>query len=269
MALSNPRSQLRHRPINKVPLTPQQGMPLRARSAHSWQGDEQQEVIKTVSANTAWSQADERPGEITFTHRASTLSTSVVPNVTEVQGHSATATPCIHTRKVRTSPKTSSQSRSTHKLWQGPSQQLLFTGLGMMLLMVLYVLGFTVLVTCEDIHNDWTYGKVRTTQLDAVVGDHDSRQYPSHFIAINFHRHIEVIEFPGGDVTHARVFIGPQLNWANADKAYITIKVLDMNHDGKLDIDITVIGDPVMFSSTPTLHYDLIQTQKGFVYQQG
>ena len=144
----------------------------------------------------------------------------------------------------------------------------LFIGLGMLLLIVLYVLGFTVLVACEDIYNDWTYGKVRTTQLDAVVGDHDSRQHPSHFIVLNLHQHIEIIEFPGGDATHASVFIGPQLTWANADKAYISMKVLDINHDGNLDLDITITGDPVMFSSTPTFHYYLIRTKKGLVYQQ-
>ncbi len=38
--------------------------------------------------------------------------------------------------------------------------------------------------------NDWAYGRPRTYQTDHVVGHHDSRQNPSHFIALNLNRHM-------------------------------------------------------------------------------
>src|SRR2546425_1583080 len=44
----------------------------------------------------------------------------------------------------------------------------------------------------------WHYGRPRTFQTDAVVGHNDSAASPSHFIAINLNRHVEVIECPGG-----------------------------------------------------------------------
>ncbi len=45
--------------------------------------------------------------------------------------------------------------------------------------------------------NDMHYGRPRTFQIDAVVGQNDSAANPSHFIAMNFKGRIEVIEFPG------------------------------------------------------------------------
>jgi len=39
-----------------------------------------------------------------------------------------------------------------------------------------------------------------------VVGHNDSEAHPSHFIAINVDRHVDVIEFPGGDASKARIY---------------------------------------------------------------
>ena len=42
-------------------------------------------------------------------------------------------------------------------------------------------------------------GILRTAQLDAVVGHNDSAAHPTHFIFINLHGQIQIIEIQGGD----------------------------------------------------------------------
>jgi hypothetical protein len=91
------------------------------------------------------------------------------------------------------------------------AQPLLLLGLGMIAMLVLWTL-LTLAVswwntTWDDLH----YGRPRTFQIDAVVGQNDSSSDPSHFIALNLNGRIEVIEFPGGDASKARIYIGPQL----------------------------------------------------------
>ena len=67
----------------------------------------------------------------------------------------------------------------------------------------------------------------RTFQVDAVVGQGDSLVHPSHFIALNLHGQIEVIEFPGGDATHARIYLGPHLYGSNASLVPVTLQFVD------------------------------------------
>src|SRR5712692_10656797 len=81
-----------------------------------------------------------------------------------------------------------------------------------------------------------TYGFPRTYQTDQVVGHADSTDHPSHFIALNLNGHIEVIEFPGGDGSHARIYIGPQLFGDNAILTPVTLSFKDVNGDGKPDL---------------------------------
>src|SRR5215471_18142965 len=81
-----------------------------------------------------------------------------------------------------------------------------------MLLMVVLVLAFSALGSWWRIRqDDMTYGRPRTFQVDAVVGHSDSTSNPSHFIFINLNRHVEIIELPGGDATHSRIYNGPTL----------------------------------------------------------
>ena len=84
------------------------------------------------------------------------------------------------------------------------------------------VLNWTV-VALDDLH----YGRPRTYQVDAVVGHHDSKASPSHFLALNLHGRIEVIEWPGGDATHAKVYVGPQLLALGGDLVPVTLSFTD------------------------------------------
>jgi len=126
-------------------------------------------------------------------------------------------------------PLTAAAPRS--RLWR-----LLFPGLG-----ILSILGLWTLLTVgmgwwhgtmDTLH----YGYPRTFQIDAVVGHNDSRSKPSHFIALNLHGRIEIIEFPAGDGVHARIYLGPRLSGSDADKALVTLKFADVNGDKQIDM---------------------------------
>jgi hypothetical protein len=95
--------------------------------------------------------------------------------------------------------------------------------------------------------DDWHYGRPRTFQTDMVVGHNDAAANPSHFIALNLRRHVEVIEFPGGDSAHAKVYVGPLLIGPGEDLAVVTLSFKDVNGDGKPDMIVNVQGSHFVF----------------------
>jgi hypothetical protein len=112
---------------------------------------------------------------------------------------------------------------------------LFFVGLAMFTMLIGWVLLTTVANWWQITQDDWHYGRPRTYQVDAVVGHHDSMTNPSHFIAINLRRQVEVIEFPGGDATKAKIYIGPLLIGPGQDLTPVTLTFKDVNGDGKID----------------------------------
>jgi hypothetical protein len=113
---------------------------------------------------------------------------------------------------------------------------LLFLGLGMLAMLILWTLLVAGINWWNDTMNYLHYGYPRTFQLEAVVGHGDSVSNPSHYLAINLHGKIEVIEFPGEDASHARIYLGPQLFGPDADKAPVTLKFVDINGDRRPDM---------------------------------
>jgi hypothetical protein len=65
---------------------------------------------------------------------------------------------------------------------------------------------------------------------------------PSHFVAMNLHGHIEVIELAGSDPSSTRIYNGPQLYGPNADLTPVTLQFVDVNGDHKPDMIMTVNG---------------------------
>ncbi|HET9920018.1 MAG TPA: hypothetical protein VFQ30_09285, partial [Ktedonobacteraceae bacterium] len=100
--------------------------------------------------------------------------------------------------------------------------------------------------------DDWHYGRPRTYQVDQVVGHNDSAQKPSHFIAINLNRQVEVIEFPGGDATKAKIYIGPLLVGPGQYLAPVTLSFQDVNGDGKIDMIVNVQDSHFIFLNNGT-----------------
>jgi len=100
----------------------------------------------------------------------------------------------------------------------------------------------------DDLH----YGRPRTSQMDAVVGHEDSAANPTHFIFLNLRRHVEIIEIPGGDVTHTRIFTGPVLFGNGQDLTPITGEIRDVNSDGKPDLIVHIQDQQIVFLNDGT-----------------
>lgn len=118
----------------------------------------------------------------------------------------------------------------------------LVLGLGMLLMIGLWVGGSYVLNWWSNHQLDSTYGNPRTFQTDQVVGHSDSADHPTHFIAVNLHAKILIIEIPGGDSSKSRIYSGPTLFSDNGDSIPVTLEFQDGNGDGKVDM-IVHIGD--------------------------
>ncbi len=98
----------------------------------------------------------------------------------------------------------------------------------------------------DDIH----YGYPRTSHLDAVVGHEDSPSNRTHFIFINLHGHIQVIEIPGGDPAHTRIFTGPTLYGSGQDRIPVTGEIV--NDKGKADLLVHVGSQEFLFVNDGT-----------------
>lgn len=124
---------------------------------------------------------------------------------------------------------------------------LLFVGLGMLTMVAVWI-GLTFLTGWwQVVLDDWHYGRPRTYQVDAVVGHHDSVANPSHFIALNLNHYIEIIEFPGGNPTQAKVYIGPILLGSGQDLTVVTLTFKDLNGDGRPDMVINIDNSHFVF----------------------
>ena len=121
-------------------------------------------------------------------------------------------------------------------------------GIGMMVAIVLVLLGQLLLswwsATWDDIH----YGNPRTYQTDAFVG-HEAGQTPSHFIVLNLHGRIEVLELPGGDPTKTKIYIGPQIAGHGAENVPVTVQFVDPHHTHHPDMLIQFQGTQVVFQN--------------------
>ena len=98
----------------------------------------------------------------------------------------------------------------------------------------------------DDLH----YGYPRTYQTDAAVGHSDSASHPSHFLAINWHGHLDVIELAGGDPSKATIYTGPTLYQPDADLVPVTLSFEDVNQDGRPDLVLHFEGQIVVFLNT-------------------
>jgi len=64
---------------------------------------------------------------------------------------------------------------------------------------------------------------------------------------MNYRSHVEIIEFPGGDVTKARLYQGPTLYGDSQDLTAVTLSFRDITGNGKLDMILSVGSVHVAF----------------------
>ena len=130
---------------------------------------------------------------------------------------------------------------------RGGFHWLVYVGVAMLLMVIGWVVFNAALTWWQVTQDDLHYGRPRTFQTNAVVGHNDSSANPSHFIALNLNRHVEIIEFPGGDPTHARIFLGPILIGDGEDLTPITLSFKDVNGDGKPDLLVHMQDQTIVF----------------------
>jgi hypothetical protein len=139
-------------------------------------------------------------------------------------GHASTAV-----RPVRTPTSHPPKMPAVKRRGVLRGHPLLYLGIGMIAMLALWTLLTMAIGWWNTTWDDLHYGRPRTFQTDAVVGHNDSANNPSHFIALNLNGRIEVIEFPGGDASKARIYIGPQLYGAGSDLTPVTLTFVDVN----------------------------------------
>jgi hypothetical protein len=147
--------------------------------------------------------------------------------------------------------------------WRHSRRFTLITVIVGMLVMAVFVLVFSALGSWWRVHqDDVTYGRPRTFQIDAVVGHSDGPSNPSHFIFLNLNRRVEIIELPGGDATHARIFNGPTLFGDGQDLTPVTGEFRDVNGDGKLDMIVHIQDQRLVFINDGTQFRPLQQGER-------
>ncbi len=127
---------------------------------------------------------------------------------------------------------------------------ILTLGVGMVLTFVLIFLGQLGLtwvnVNLDDLH----YGRPRTFQMDAVVGHGDSAANPIHFVVLNLHGHIQIIELPGGDAAHAKIYVGPTIYGPGADLVPVIVQFPDPRHAHHPEMVVRFQNSQVVFHNT-------------------
>ena len=123
---------------------------------------------------------------------------------------------------------------------------------GMLVMAALFVMLSTFGSWWQIHQDDVTYGRPRTYQVDAVVGHSDSASNPSHFIFLNLNRHVVIIEMPGGDSTHSRIYNGPTLFGNGQDLTPVTAEFKDVNGDGKVDMIVHIQDQRLVFLNNGT-----------------
>jgi hypothetical protein len=140
----------------------------------------------------------------------------------------------------------SGRIRNKRKYWHG-AHPLLYLGVGMIAMLALWTLLTSAISWWNTTWDDLHYGHPRTFQIGAFVGHNEASGTPSHFIAINLNGRIEIIEFPGGDGSKARIYLGPQLYGTGDDLIPVTLSFADVNGDHLPDMIIHFQSSRIVF----------------------
>jgi len=129
--------------------------------------------------------------------------------------------------------------------WKVASALQLLTAL--LTIAALLGLGAVGMGRLKGLRDDLRYGWPRTTHLDGFLGHQEARGIPTHLIAMNLHRRVVLIEFPGGDASTPKVQVGPYLFGAQSDGTPVRIELQDMDHDGVLDVVLDIENEWLVY----------------------
>lgn len=108
----------------------------------------------------------------------------------------------------------------------------------------------------QGVQDNWKYGiNPRTFQADQYVGLGDSPDHPDHFIALNLHGVIEVVQINPQDHTRDAVYV---LTSVGNESVPVSLSFRDTSGNGRTDIVVTV-GD-----NTP---YTIVMLNNGKTFQ--
>lgn len=116
----------------------------------------------------------------------------------------------------------------------------------MIVMLVVWVLGSSLLAWINYEHDNIVYGTPRTYQTDAVVGHGgDSQSNPSHFIAVNLNRQIIIVEFMAGNPSKSIDYVVPyNILGQGGNLTPVTLRFCDATGDGKLDMIVDIHLSP-------------------------
>ena len=137
-------------------------------------------------------------------------------------------------RKER-EPHTTGGPPSVIRTHTGQGPLLAAVGISMLVTLLLLAVGQWVWNWGHTTLDDLQYGRPRTFQVDAFVG-HEAGKTASHFVALNLHGQVEIMELPGGDPARAKLYIGPQIAASNADLLPVTLSFVENPHTHRLDL---------------------------------
>jgi hypothetical protein len=129
--------------------------------------------------------------------------------------------------------------------WKAASAVQLLAAL--LTIAALLALGATAMPRLKGLRDDLRYGWPRTTHLDAFLGHQEARGIPTHLMAMNLHRHVVLIEFPGGDASAPKVQVGPYLFGAQSDGTPVRMELHDMDGDGALDVVLDIENEWLVY----------------------
>jgi len=133
-----------------------------------------------------------------------------------------------------------------HKKKLRLSHTLAPIGVGMLVALLAVLVGQALLAWCATTWDDLHYGRPRTYQIDAFVG-HEAGHTPSHFLVLNLHGRVEILELLGGDPTHTRLYLGPHIAGIGADLVPVTIQFVPSQQPQHPDMLVVFQGTQLRF----------------------